>query len=81
MKTTKPHRVKPGTLEPVFWQNTDFMLGKVVVRGTQVQNIDLPRGKLLCLPMGPVGLDEVSHWMCVCGTYMCARHPPGSFDK
>ena len=70
VKTTKSPNVKPGTLGTVFWQNTDFVLGKVVVLGTPVQNIELLRGKFLCLPMGPVGVDKVTHWTCFCGNYL-----------
>ena len=72
VKVGASHRIKPGTIGPKFWESDDFVLGKVPVLGQLVSALALPRGRLLCVPLGRVGLDEVPKWMCPCGTYKCS---------
>ena len=64
VKVGAMHRIKPGTIGPRFWKADDFVLGKVPI-------LALPRGRLLCVPLGRVGHVGVLEWMCPCGTFKC----------
>ena len=64
VKVGASHRIKPGTIGPKFWESDDFVLGKVPVLGQLVSALALPRGRLLCVPLGRVGYNEVLEWMC-----------------
>jgi hypothetical protein len=72
VKLEKSHRVKPGTIGPRFWEASDFVLGKVPGLGDLTSSLALPRGRLLCVPLGSVGHDAVLEWMCPCGTFKCS---------
>ena len=48
---------------------TDLGKKKVSV-GDLLEFSVLPRGKYLLLPVGPVGEDVTSHWMCPCGSFL-----------
>ena len=66
------HRIKPGTIGPRFWEEDDFVLGKVPILGELASALALPRGRLLCVPLGRVGHVGVLEWMCPCGTFKCS---------
>ena len=70
VKVGASHRIKPGTLGPKFWDPEDFVLGRVPVLGQLVSALALPRGRLLCVPLGRVV--EVTEWMCPFGTFKCS---------
>ena len=59
VKVGASHRIKPGTLGPMFWESYDFVLGNVPVLGELVSALALPRGRLLCVHLGSVGHNEV----------------------
>ena len=66
------HRIKPGTIGPRFWKEDDFVLGKVPILGELASALALPRGRLLCVPLGRVGHVGVLEWMCPCNTFKCS---------
>ena len=72
VKVGASHRIKPGTLGPKFWDPEDFVLGRVPVLGQLISALALPRGRLLCVPLGSVGVVVVTEWMCPCGTFKCS---------
>ena len=62
------------SLGAVFWTQADFVGKRSVVIGDMLEFSHLPRGKYLILPVGPVGQDLVTHYLCPCGAYLA----PGS---
>ena len=62
------------SLGAVFWTPADFVGKRRVEIRDLLEYSHLPRGKYLILPVGPVGQDLVTHYLCPCGAYLA----PGS---
>ena len=70
IKVNEPVRVVAHSVGPVFWVQGNFVGKKKVSVGDLLEFSVLPRGKYLLLPVGPVGEDVTSHWMCPCGSFL-----------
>ena len=67
-------RLVEHSVGAVFWTPADFVGKRRVEIGDLLEFSHLPRGKYLILPVGPVGEDRVTHYLCPCGAYLA----PGS---
>jgi hypothetical protein len=64
------------SLGAVFWTPADFVGKRRVEIRDLLEFSHLPRGKYLILPVGPVGEDRVTHYLCPCDAYLA----PGSLQ-
>ena len=67
-------RLVEHSVGAVFWTPADFVGKRRVEIGDKLEFSHLPRGKYLILPVGPVGVDLVTLYLCPCGAYLA----PGS---
>ena len=53
------------------WKGSDWIRKEPVAFGDFVAEVQLPRGKLLALPLGAVGTGplDATHWGCPCGYF------------
>ena len=70
VKTTSTVRLVEHSLGAVFWTQADFVGQRKVAAGDLLQFSQLPRGKYVVLPVGPVGKDLTTHYMCPCGSFL-----------
>ena len=70
VNVTQPVRMVEHSLGPVFWVQADFVGRKKISVGDLLEFSNLPRGKYLLLPVGPVEEDVTTHWMCPCGSFL-----------
>jgi hypothetical protein len=70
VKTNSTLRLVLHSLGAVFWTKADFVGKRSVVIGDLLEFSHLPRGKYLIVPVGPVGQDLVTHYLCPCGSYL-----------
>ena len=70
VKVTEPVRMVEHSLGPVFWVQADFVGKRKISVGDLLEYSHLPRGKYLLLPVGPVGQDPTTHFICPCGSFI-----------
>ena len=70
VKTNTTVRLVEHSLGAVFWTRGDFVGKRKVDVGHLLQFSHLPRGKYVVLPVGPVGQDLTTHYMCPCGSFL-----------
>ena len=51
------------------WKGSDWVRKEPVAVDGFVAELQLPRGKLLALPLGAVGAGPATHWCCPCGQF------------
>ena len=64
VKTNATVRLVEHSLGAVFWTWRDFVGKRKIAIG------DLPMGQNIVLPVGPVGQDLTTHFMCPCGSFL-----------
>ena len=70
VKTNATVRLVEHSLGAVFWTWRDFVGKRKVAIGDLLEFSHIPRGKYVVLPVGPVGQDLTTHFMCPCGTFL-----------
>ena len=76
-------RVVRGSMGLRGWLSSDWIKRDPVPLGNFVLDRQLPRGKILPLPLGLVGTgpDQVTHWGCPCGSFKVEVNVPPAHDK
>ena len=64
-----------GSMGMRTWLPTDWIKRQHVPLGGFVRDTQLPRGKLLALPLGITGTGPLAatHWVCPCGYFVVPR--------
>ena len=70
LSPTTSVRMVVHSLSPVFWVQADFVGKRKISVGDLLEYSNLPCGKYLLLPVGPVGQELTTHFMCPCGNFI-----------
>jgi hypothetical protein len=70
VKTNSTVRLVEHSLGAVFWTWRDFVGERRMVIEDLLEFSHLPRGKYVIVPVGPVGQDLTTHYMCPCGSFL-----------
>ena len=70
VKTNQTVWMVEHSLGAVFWSRMDFVGQRKIVVRDLLEFGHLPHGKYLLLPVGPVGQDITTHFICPCGRFI-----------